>query len=114
MSIDRDDLAKGIKKDFSERIQQVFACHCSTGGQRRTDPGSIMLAFALNQRNAKADYLGELNIVLDASMVEIRVKGEPDPLATFKHTDYQPIILEGTVQRLDQVIPGLIRREPST
>ncbi len=74
-----------------------------------------MLAFALNQRNAKADYLGELNIILDASTVEIRVKGGPEPLATFEHTDYQPIILEGVVQRLGQAIPELIRRvEPNS
>jgi hypothetical protein len=74
-----------------------------------------MLAFSLNQRNPTADYLGELTIALDASTVNIHVKGGPDPLASFKHTDYLPIILEGTVQRLDQVIPGLIRRlEPNT
>ena len=74
-----------------------------------------MLAFSLNQRNAKADYLGELNIILDDSTVEIRVKGGPDPVATFEHTDYQPIILEGVVQRLGQAIPGLIRwLEPDT
>ena len=74
-----------------------------------------MLAFSLNQRNAKADYLGELIIILDASTVKMQVKGVPEPLATFEHTDYQPIILEGVVQRLGQVIPGLIRRlEPST
>src|ERR1017187_604299 len=115
MPIDRDDLARRIKQDFSERIQQVFACHCSTGGQRRTEPGSIMLAFSLNQRNAQADYLGELNIILDDYTVEIQIKGDPEPLATFEHTDYQPIILEGTVQRLDQAVPGLIRRvEPNT
>ncbi len=115
MSMDRDDLARRIKQDFSERIQQVYACHCSTGGQRRTEPEYIMLAFALNQRNAKADYLGELNIILDASTVEILVKGSPEPLGTFKHTDYLPIILEGIVQRLDQEIPDLVRRvEPDT
>jgi hypothetical protein len=74
-----------------------------------------MLAFSLNQRNAQADYLGELNIILDDSTVEIRVKGGPDPLATFNHADYRPIILEGIVQRLGQVIPALIRRsEPNT
>jgi hypothetical protein len=74
-----------------------------------------MLAFSLNQRNAKADYLGELNIILDASTVKIHVKGGAEPLAAFEHTDYSPIILEGTVQRLGQVIPALIRRlEPNT
>lgn len=73
------------------------------------------MAFSLNQRNPKADYLGELNIILDDSTVNILVKGGAEPLATFEHADYLPIILEGVVQRLDQAIPGLIRRlEPST
>jgi len=115
MPIERDDLARRIKQDFSERIQQVFACHCSTGGQRRAEPGSIILAFSLNQRNAQADYIGELIIILDTSTVKIQVKGGSDPLATFEHADYLPIILEGVVQRLGQAIPGLIRRaEPNT
>ena len=72
-----------------------------------------MLAFSLNQRNAKADYLGELNIILDSVTITIQVKGSPDSLATFKHTDYSPIIFEGMVQRLDQVIPALLRRSES-
>ena len=73
-----------------------------------------MLAFSLNQKNAKADYLGELNILLDATTVEIRVKGSADSLAVFKHADYSPIIFEGIVQRLDQVIPTLLRRSESS
>ena len=117
MTSDRDELAQRIKQDLSERIQQVYACHCSAGGERRTESGSIKLAFSLNQRNARADYLGELNIILDATTVKIQkihVKGSPDSMATFKHADYLPTILEGTVQRLGQVVPGLIRRsEPS-
>lgn len=72
-----------------------------------------MLAFSLNQKNPKADYLGELNIILDSEMVMIQVKGSPDSLVTFKHTDYSPIIFEGMVQRLDQVIPALVRRPDS-
>ncbi len=109
MPMDCDDLARRIKQDFSERIQQVYACHCSTGGQRRTEPGTIKLAFSLNQRNARADYLAEINIILDATTVEIHVKGNPDPLATFKQTDYFPIILEGIVQRLGEAIPAIVR-----
>ena len=113
MPIDRDELAHQIKKDLSARIQQVYACHCSAGGQRRTEPGSIKLAFAINQRNAKADYLGELNIVLDSTTVQMHVKGSHDSLATFRQADYVPIILEGFVNRLDQTIPALRRFEPN-
>ena len=67
------------------------------------------MVFSLNQRNATADYLGELNIILDATTVKIHVKDSPDALAIFRQADYVPILLEGIVKRLDQTIPVLIR-----